>query len=101
MRVRWTLRAANDLRDLSRYIADFNPNIAVETRNRIRKSVKRLEKYPKSGRVIPEYDDAAIREIIVGRFRVWYRVAGRFVDIFTIRGGQQLSPDNISEIEKA
>lgn len=35
-------------------------------------AVRGLRKYPEKGRMVPEYQDATIRELIVGPFRVVY-----------------------------
>ena len=40
---------------------------------RIRVEVARLERFPELGRIVPEYDDPGIRELIVGAYRVVYR----------------------------
>jgi toxin ParE1/3/4 len=41
---------------------------------RIRTEAARLADYPLMGRVVPEYEDTSIRELIVAPYRVVYRI---------------------------
>jgi len=41
---------------------------------RIRKSISNLSKFPKLGRVVPEYGDDTIREIVKGNYRIVYKI---------------------------
>ncbi len=49
---------------------------------KIFKSVDRLEMFPESGRIVPEINNQNIWEIILGNYRVIYRV--NLVEIITI-----------------
>jgi plasmid stabilization system protein ParE len=46
-----------------------------------------LETLSERGRVVPEYDDASIREIFVYSYRLMYRVEGDTVTIVTFLHG--------------
>src|SRR3712207_7201642 len=50
-----------------------SPQYAAATVRRIRLATSRLESFPESGRIVPEYADATLREVIVGSYRVLYR----------------------------
>ena len=66
--------ARRDLRDIVRYISLDSPDRAVTFGQFLLSSTKRLADFPKMGRVVPEFDDASIREIVVRSYRVIYRV---------------------------
>ncbi|MBN1359621.1 MAG: type II toxin-antitoxin system RelE/ParE family toxin [Sedimentisphaerales bacterium] len=45
------------------------------------------------GRLVPEVNDPAIRELILGNYRVIYRLRGDLVEILTVhRGARLLDP---------
>ena len=75
--------ACRDLRDIVRYISLDSPERAVRFGQFLISSTKRLADFPEMGRVVPEFDDPAIREIIVRSYRVIYRLdhADRRVDV--------------------
>src|SRR4051794_5288557 len=66
--------ARRDLRDIVRYISLDSPQRAVAFGQFLVDSTKRLGDQPKMGRVVPEFGNVAIRELIVRSYRVVYRV---------------------------
>jgi len=54
------------------------------------KAVERLELFPRCGRVVPELGHSAIREIILGSYRIIFRVRRGVVEILTIYHGARL-----------
>ena len=67
--------ARGDLRDIVRYISLDSPERAVGFGQFLISNTKRLADFPELGRVVPEFDDASIREIVVRSYRVIYRVS--------------------------
>jgi toxin ParE1/3/4 len=57
---------------------------------RIIAAVERLLVNPRSGRMVPELGDEAIREVIHGNYRIVYRVRGDVVEIATVFHGARL-----------
>jgi toxin ParE1/3/4 len=47
-------------------------------------AVKRLEVFPRSGRVVPEVGQENIREILFGSYRIVYMVGEEEVNILTV-----------------
>ena len=66
--------ARRDLQDIVRYISLDSPQRAIAFGQFLVGSTKRLGDQPKMGKVVPEFGDAAIRELIVRSYRVIYRV---------------------------
>jgi len=66
--------ARSDLRDIVRYISWDSPERAIRLGQFLVSSTKHLAGSPEMGRVVPEFDDPSIREIIVRSYRVIYRV---------------------------
>jgi len=57
-----------------RYIARDNPPAAVQLGLALIEKTKELAKWPELGRVVPEFDDPKIRELILKPYRIVYRV---------------------------
>jgi plasmid stabilization system protein ParE len=56
------------------FIAQDSVYYADATARGIFNAPKRIKKFPLSGRIVPEFCDATIREIIFGSYRVIYKV---------------------------
>jgi toxin ParE1/3/4 len=77
-RVTWSPSARFDLREMFAYIAEDDPVSAGRFIRRVFHAIERLPDFPESGRVVPEFGDPAIREIIRRPCRIVYRInAGR------------------------
>lgn len=83
-KIRWTVGARRDLHEIINYIADDSPAYAINFAERIILAVDRLETFPKLGRIVPEYQDTNVRELIVGNYRVVYRIQGNRIGIAAI-----------------
>jgi toxin ParE1/3/4 len=66
--------ARRDLRDIVRYISLDAPVRAEDFGRLLLDSVRNLGDFPEKGRVVPEFADPALRELIVRNYRVVYRV---------------------------
>ncbi len=69
----WTRPALASLLEITRYIQIDNPPAARRFASAIKSKVGRLEKFPESGRTVPEFPTSGLREIIVSDYRVIYR----------------------------
>ncbi|HJP94292.1 MAG TPA: type II toxin-antitoxin system RelE/ParE family toxin [Pyrinomonadaceae bacterium] len=72
--VRLSSSARADIKDIVRYISIEDPDQALRFGKFLTQHVKNLGQFPKRGRVIPEFNDESIREIIVRAYRVVYRL---------------------------
>jgi len=70
----WAPSARLDLRDLAAYIAESRPVAAGQFVRHMFRLVGQLAEFPESGRVVPEFGDPSIREVIHRPCRVVYRV---------------------------
>jgi|SRR4051794_26085001 toxin ParE1/3/4 len=66
--------ARRDLRDIVRYISLDSPDRAVAFGQFLLSNARRLADFPEMGRVVPEFNDPVIREIVVRSYRVIYRL---------------------------
>ena len=71
--IRWSLLAQNDLNDIYDYISKDSEMYAIRMVEKIIVQVEMLKKMPQSGRMVPEFDDKKIRELISGNYRIIYQ----------------------------
>ena len=75
MKIFFSSNAKSDLSEIVHYISEDNPQAAREWTNSIFESVKKLSCFPKLGRIVPEYFEDSIREIIKGQYRIVYKIS--------------------------
>ena len=66
--------ARADLRDIVRYISFDAPDRALQFGVFLISRTRLLARSPELGRVVPEFEDESIREIVVRSYRVVYRL---------------------------
>lgn len=91
--VRWTPQAADDLDAIAEFIARDSATFAGLFSADVLDAVSLLKVNPEIGRVVPEFSDAAVRELIVGNYRVIYRLRADVVEILTVFHGARLLGD--------
>ena len=70
----WSPAARDDLHDIVVFIARDNPNRAMSFGYELISETDRLHEFPELGRIVPEYRNDCIREIIFRPYRIVYRV---------------------------
>ena len=90
MKVRFTPGARAQFLAALDYIRTDNPAAALDLRVRAGESLARLERYPESGRVVPEFPDLPFREVVLAPYRLFYRLKGDTVWIVAVWHGAQL-----------
>jgi len=73
-KVVWSPSALADMEAIADYVARDSADQAALLVARLQEATDRLMDFPQSGRIIPELADASCREIIVGSYRVMYRL---------------------------
>ena len=73
--ITFTILAINDLDDMRAWYAEQQvPAVGDKLLREIVSQVERLGAFPESGRVVPEFGLANLREIIFPPFRIIYRL---------------------------
>ena len=70
----WSPAARDDLHDIVVFIARDNPNRAMSFGHELISGTDRLQEFPEVGRIVPEYRNDYIREIVIRPYRIVYRV---------------------------
>jgi addiction module RelE/StbE family toxin len=89
-RIVWSSVARDDLKALVAFIKADSPGYAHTFGLHIQHRVEQLRQFPESGRNVSEDKRGIYRELIVGNYRVVYRVDGDTVTIMTLIHGARL-----------
>jgi toxin ParE1/3/4 len=74
--IQWTERARGDLAAIVAFVEVDSPHYATVVARRLLSAPERILAFPQSGRVVPEFGDPEVREVIVKPYRIVYRVVG-------------------------
>ena len=92
MTIRFTSTARGEFLAAIEYIRKDKPGAAVQFRRKAEKALRRLNRFPDSGRRLPEFPDLSFREVVVAPYRFFYRVERKTVWIVAVWHGAQ-QPD--------
>ena len=74
VKIKWTELSVDDLKSIRDYIAQDSVRYASITINRIYNRAQILSNQPLAGRIVTEFDDPKIRELIIGNYRLVYLI---------------------------
>lgn len=95
--VRWTPQAADDLEAITEFIAQDSFEYACLFALDVVGAVDRITSFPHIGRIVPEMNNPLIREIILGNYRIVYRIRENTVEILTIyHSARLLAPSKLN-----
>lgn len=90
IKVIWSPLALDRVAEVVAYIRGDDPIAAERWAAAIIQKGEELSRFPKRGRIVPEFGRVDLREIFHSGHRIIYRVAPRRVVILTIRHGARL-----------
>jgi plasmid stabilization system protein ParE len=94
--VRWTLDAVEDLEAIAEFIARDSPHYAQLFVLDVHRATDQLKDFPESGRIVPEGRDPSLREVLVGNYRIVYRLRQDITEILTVyHGARLLDPSDL------
>ncbi len=96
MKVRFTPSARAQFLSVISYIRKDRPLAAADFRDRAESILRRLEDFPESGRIIPEFPELSYREVIISPYRFFYKIEAETVWIIAVWHGAQIpkEPDS-------
>ena len=103
MKLRWTIGARDDLVAIARFIAESNEPAARDWIGRLRSQAKRATRFPKSGRVVPEFSREDLREFIFRGYRIIYLLRGDDVFVLSVFEGHRqvrLTDDDLARTDE-
>ena len=91
VKVIWTDSAIYDLNEIGEYIAKDSERYAQLTVERLFNSVDILEVHPRSGKMVQEFTNEKIRELIRINYRIVYKIVDEHrVDIISVHRCERL-----------
>ena len=84
VKIIWTDFAIEDLKSIHEYISKDSKRYADRYVEKLMTRVDQLENFPKSGRMVPEFNAPNIRELIEGNYRIIYKVTASQVAILRV-----------------
>ncbi|QOI96628.1 MAG: type II toxin-antitoxin system RelE/ParE family toxin [Flammeovirgaceae bacterium] len=93
VKVVWTELAVADLKSIHEYISKDSKLYADRYINKLIYRTNQLEKYPQSGRIVPEFGKEDIRELVEGNYRIIYRIGTDLVGIVRVHHSARLLTD--------
>ena len=97
MPTKWTHGARGDLLDLVRYIQQQRPDKVRRLAGRTRQLAEDAALMPDAGRVVPKFNNPAIRERIVRPYRVVYLVEEEGIVVLGVVHGRRLMPERFDD----
>jgi plasmid stabilization system protein ParE len=92
-RIIWSPRAIADLEAVRGHIAYDSELYAGLMVSRLVAAPDRLIHFPELGRIVPEFGERTLRELIVRPYRIVYRLRGDDVEIVTVFHGARMFPE--------
>jgi plasmid stabilization system protein ParE len=93
--VRWTTTAADDFQAIFTYLEEIDPHAAEKHGKSILDHIELLRTFPRIGPRYKKRPRGEIREILCGKYRIFYRVheRSRYVEILRIFHGSREEPE--------
>jgi toxin ParE1/3/4 len=93
--VRWTNQSLDDINNIAEFIAKDSVRYATLQVERFFELSEILEQQPNAGRVVPEFHDETLRELILGNYRLIYLLVSKDrIDILTVHHSRRLLSNN-------
>jgi addiction module RelE/StbE family toxin len=91
VKINWTNFALKDLNEIADFISKDSVRYAQMTVKYLFESPTLLKTHPKAGRIVPEFKEENIRELIRGSYRIVYRIVDKNrIDILTVHHSTRL-----------
>jgi toxin ParE1/3/4 len=99
VKILFRAEAIEEIAIIEERIALGSPAAAERWVLAFKRRVLTLHQFPRAGRMVPEHQDKELRELILGNYRIWYRLtdAIRIVAVWDARRGDL--PDRVREDE--
>lgn len=99
--LRWTEQAVDDLRSIRLFIERDSPRYGRLVAERLFEAAERITLFPNAGRIVPEVGSESLRELIVGEYRIVYRLDDDVTVLLTVFRSSRLFPFDRVRDEKA
>ena len=88
-KIKWTKDGYSSFEEVIQYIAKDSPYYARTFAKKILSSIEKLTDFPEIGRVVPEYNNPKIREIIYQNYRIVYKTVEDMIFVVLVVHGSR------------
>lgn len=81
-KIYWSEVAESDLENIGNFIAKDAPIFAIEFIESLLAHTRNLSNFPLLGRIVPEFDNEELREVIYHNYRIVYTMKSK--DIYVV-----------------
>ena len=92
MTVFWTNAALDHLLALRDFLSTTSAAYAERTVDRLLRRGDQIADFPRSGRMVPEYGRADVREVIERPYRILYRIGPKRIEVLAVLHGARPLP---------
>lgn len=97
LKIVWSPEAVEDLESIAEYIGRDSEFYARTIVAKALESAKAIREFPNSGRVVPEFGDATVREFFVYNYRVIYKTTEDSILVVAVIHGKRLIDTRTAE----
>jgi addiction module RelE/StbE family toxin len=83
-KIKWTEKSNSHLQAIYDYIARDSKTYAIRFIRSLIKATIKLETMPRIGRIVPEFENYGLREVIYQNYRIVYRITDEDVEILAV-----------------
>lgn len=94
MKLVWSKNAREELLEITTLISRDKKQAAFDWANKVIRVTSRLEHFSRSGRIVPEFRMPDTREVIVGSYRIIYKLTSRITILTVFHGARKLGPQH-------
>lgn len=97
MKVIWSAEAAEQLHEITGYVSERNPQAARRIAADLLKRSRLLAQPALTGRRLPEFPDADLRELLERPYRLIYRITENRIEIVALKHYRQFLPGDLEK----
>lgn len=96
--VLWTEKSVEDLLAIKRFISQDSPERAECWIQELYEAGINLSEFPMRGRIVPEFNQEYLRELLIEHYRLVYRFKKNAIEIVTVfEGHRQLKQKDLKK----
>ena len=96
--VLWAEKSLEDLLDIKHFISNDSPTRAESWIHELYNAGVNLAGFPMRGRIVPEFNQENLRELLIEHYRLVYRINKKTIEIVTVfEGHRQLKQRDLKK----
>ena len=84
VKIKWTPLALSKVENICSYFDEHVPEYSFKFIDNILNKIQNLKQFPKMGRMVLERGNPNLRELIIGNYRVIYRLNNDEISLITV-----------------